>query len=72
MTWFITDTPEVFRSAGAPRAATDDDRALLHDWCTRFVTEAGSLGADLANPTSNSVYQRIGYRPVFDYRSVAP
>jgi len=133
---------------GAPRTATDGDRALLHDWCTRFVTEAGSLGADLdafidermsrggwrlwtvgdepvamaamtsvvagtarltpvytlpeqrgrgygsavtaavsqaardagaehvllftdlANPTSNSVYQRIGYRPVSDYRIV--
>ncbi|WP_028798816.1 GNAT family N-acetyltransferase [Streptomyces sp. 142MFCol3.1] len=133
---------------GAPRTATDDDRALLHDWCTRFVTEAGSLGADLdafvderlsrggwrlwtveeepvamaamtsvvagtarltpvytlpeqrgrgygsavtaavsqaardagaehvllftdlANPTSNSVYQRIGYRPVSDFRIV--
>ncbi|MFJ4467639.1 GNAT family N-acetyltransferase [Streptomyces sp. NPDC089424] len=135
---------------GAPRTATDDDRALLHDWCTRFVTEAGSLGADLdafidermsrggwrlwavgdepvamaamtsvvagtsrltpvytlpdhrgrgygsavtaavsqaardagaehvllftdlANPTSNSVYQRIGYRPISDYRIVMP
>ncbi|WP_147944017.1 GNAT family N-acetyltransferase [Microbispora sp. CSR-4] len=135
---------------GAPRAATGDDRALLHDWCTRFVTEAGSLGADLdvfvderlsqggwrlwtvgdepvamaamtsvvagtaritpvytlpghrgrghgsavtaavsqaaldagaehvllftdlADATSNSVYQRIGYRPVSDYRIVVP
>ncbi|WP_169948411.1 GNAT family N-acetyltransferase [Microbispora sp. H11081] len=135
---------------GAPREATDGDRALLHDWCTRFVMEAGSLGADLdafvderlslggwrlwevgdepvamaamtsvvagaaritpvytlpvhrgrgygsavttavsqaardagaehvllftdlANPTSNSVYQRIGYRPVLDYRIVVP
>lgn len=133
---------------GAPRTATDEDRALLHDWCTRFVTEAGSLGADLdsfiderlsrgcwrlwtvgdepvamaamtsvvagtarltpvytlpeqrgrgygsavtaavsqaacdagaelvllftdlANPTSNNVYQRIGYRPVSDFRIV--
>ncbi|MDX3772304.1 MULTISPECIES: GNAT family N-acetyltransferase [unclassified Streptomyces] len=135
---------------GAPRTATDGDRTLLHDWCTRFVTEAGSIGADLdafiderisrggwrlwtvgdepvamaamtsviagtarltpiytlpeqrgrgygsavtaavsqaaeeagaehvllftdlATPTSNSVYQRIGYRPVTDYRIVAP
>ncbi|MGW1043426.1 GNAT family N-acetyltransferase [Streptomyces sp. NPDC002547] len=135
---------------GTPRTATDCDRALLHDWCTRFVTEAGSLGADLdvfidermsrggwrlwtvgdepvamaamtsvvagtarltpvytlpqqrgrgygsavtaavsqaardagaehvllftdlANPTSNSVYQRIGFRPVSDYRIVMP
>ncbi|WP_061289971.1 GNAT family N-acetyltransferase [Herbidospora cretacea] len=136
--------------AGAPRTATDDDRALLHGWCTRFVAEAGSLGADLdafidermsrggwrlwtvedepvamaamtsvvvgvarltpvytlpehrgrgygsavtaavsraareagaehvllftdlANPTSNGVYRRIGYRPVADYRIVVP
>lgn len=135
---------------GAPRTATEGDRALLRDWCTRFVSEAGSLGADLdafidermsrggwrlwtvggepvamaamtsvvvgtarltpvytlpeqrgrgygsavtaavsqaardagaehvllftdlANPTSNSVYQRIGYRPVSDYRIVVP
>ncbi|MEV5738771.1 GNAT family N-acetyltransferase [Microbispora rosea] len=134
---------------GAPRAATDGDRALLHGWCTRFVMEAGSLGADLdafiderlsrggwrlwavgdepvamaamtsvvagtaritpvytppgqrgrgygsavttavslaardagaehvllftdlANPASNNVYRRIGYRPVLDYRIVA-
>ncbi|MFF3950963.1 GNAT family N-acetyltransferase [Streptomyces sp. NPDC001902] len=135
---------------GAPRTATGGDLALLREWCTRFVTEAGSLGADLdafidermsrggwrlwtvgdepvamaamtsvvagtarltpvytppeqrgrgyasavtaavsqaardagaehvllftdlANPTSNSVYQRIGYRPVSDYRIVVP
>ncbi|MDX2818872.1 GNAT family N-acetyltransferase [Streptomyces sp. PA03-5A] len=135
---------------GAPRTATSGDLALLREWCTRFVTEAGSLGTDLdafidermsrggwrlwtvgdepvamaamtsvlagtarltpvytppeqrgrgygsavtaavsqaardagaehvllftdlANPTSNSVYQRIGYRPVSDYRIVVP
>ncbi|MFF0305214.1 GNAT family N-acetyltransferase [Streptomyces sp. NPDC004562] len=28
------------------------------------------LFTDLANPTSNSVYRRIGYRPVSDYRIV--
>lgn len=133
---------------GSSRTATDADRDLLRDWCTRFVAEAGSLGADLdafvderisrggwrlwtvdgepvamaamtspvagmarltpiytlpehrgqgygaavaaavsqaamdagadhvllftdlANPTSNSVYQRIGYRAVSDYRIV--
>ncbi len=30
------------------------------------------LFTDLANPTSNSVYQRIGFRPVSDYRIVVP
>ncbi|MFI6084407.1 GNAT family N-acetyltransferase [Streptomyces sp. NPDC051217] len=135
---------------GTPRVATGDDRSLLHDWCTRFVAEAGTLGADLdrfidertarggwrlwtvagepvavaamtsvvsgmarvtpvyappehrgrgygaavtaavsqaaldagaehvllftdlANPTSNGLYRRIGYRPVSDYRIVMP
>jgi hypothetical protein len=27
-----------------------------------------SLFADLANPESNSIYRRIGYRPVCDFR----
>ena len=36
-----------------------------------FLTEAGEFlraepGADLANPTSNALYQRLGYRPVED------
>jgi hypothetical protein len=26
-----------------------------------------TLFTDLANPTSNSIYQKIGYRPVGDY-----
>jgi len=26
-----------------------------------------ALFTDLANPTSNSIYQRIGYRPVADF-----
>ncbi|WUH89723.1 GNAT family N-acetyltransferase [Streptomyces sp. NBC_00433] len=135
---------------GGPRVATGDDRNLLHDWCSRFVAEAGSLGADLdafvderiaqggwrlwtvagepvavaamttvvaataritpvyvpprhrgrgygaavtaaisqaardagaenvllftdlSNPTSNRLYRRAGYRPVSDFRIVAP
>jgi predicted GNAT family acetyltransferase len=133
---------------GVARTATEADRTLLRDWCSRFVAEAGSLGADLdafvdermsvggwrlwtvggepvamaamtaplagmvrltpvytlpghrgrgygsavaaavseaalqagaehvllftdlANPTSNSIYRRIGYRPVLDCRIV--
>ncbi|ETK35554.1 acetyltransferase [Microbispora sp. ATCC PTA-5024] len=135
---------------GEPRVATAGDRDLLHNWCTSFVAEAGSLGADLdtfideriarqgwrlwddggeavamaattpavagmaritpvytpprhrgrgygaavtmavsraaqeagaahvllftdlANATSNRLYQRIGYRPVADYRILQP
>jgi len=30
-----------------------------------------SLFTDLANPVSNSIYQRIGYRPVCDYNEMA-
>ncbi|MBO0809529.1 MAG: GNAT family N-acetyltransferase, partial [Actinobacteria bacterium] len=29
------------------------------------------LFTDLANPTSNALYQRLGYRPVSDYVSLA-
>ena len=38
---------------------------------SRMLLEAGwafcALFADLANPTSNRIYERIGYRPVCDY-----
>ncbi len=38
---------------------------------SRLLLKSGykfcSLFADLANPTSNSIYQRIGYRPVADF-----
>ncbi len=38
---------------------------------SRILLEAGweycALFTDLANPTSNSIYQRIGYRPVCNY-----
>jgi predicted GNAT family acetyltransferase len=37
---------------------------------TRSALEAGAahvvLFTDLANPTSNGIYQRLGYRPVVD------
>ena len=37
---------------------------------TRMLLEGGRrfcfLFTDLANPTSNSIYQRIGYRPITD------
>jgi GNAT superfamily N-acetyltransferase len=41
---------------------------------TRDVLDEGAvpvLFTDLANPTSNAIYQRLGYRPVQDYVSVA-
>jgi predicted GNAT family acetyltransferase len=44
---------------GAVTAAVS--RAALDGGATDVV-----LYTDLANPTSNSVYQRLGYRPVHD------
>lgn len=55
-------TPPVFRRQGYATACV----AAL----TQLLFEAGNkyccLYTDLANPTSNSIYQRIGYRPVCD------
>ena len=42
---------------------------------TRWALDRGASDAvlftDLANPISNSIYQRIGYRPVMDVVEVA-
>ncbi|WP_433268863.1 GNAT family N-acetyltransferase [Actinosynnema sp. CS-041913] len=44
--------------------------AAVTSACARWALEAGAehvvLFTDLANPTSNSIYQRIGFRPVCD------
>ncbi|MBV9170302.1 MAG: GNAT family N-acetyltransferase, partial [Chloroflexi bacterium] len=40
---------------------------------TREVLDLGAipvLFTDLANPVSNSIYQRLGYRPVDDYAMI--
>lgn len=55
-------TPPELRSRGYGAAVT----AAI----TRLAIERGArsvvLFTDLANPTSNSIYQRLGYRPVED------
>ncbi|WP_170211649.1 GNAT family N-acetyltransferase [Saccharothrix australiensis] len=55
-------TPKEHRRNGYGAAATSA--------CARWALEAGAehvvLFTDLANPTSNSIYQRIGFRPVCD------
>jgi predicted GNAT family acetyltransferase len=54
-------TPPALRGRGyATAAVTALSRQLLttHDYC--------SLYTNLANPTSNGIYRRIGYRPVCD------
>ena len=56
-------TPPELRRQGYATACTGE--------LSRLLLEAGwefcALFADLSNATSNSIYQRIGYRPVCDY-----
>ncbi len=56
-------TPAALRGRGYAGAATAE--------VSRAAREAGVaevlLFTDLANPTSNGLYRRIGYRPVADF-----
>jgi predicted GNAT family acetyltransferase len=56
-------TPPAHRRRGYATAAVARLSQILldegYDFCTLFT--------DMANPTSNSIYQKIGYRPVVDY-----
>jgi GNAT superfamily N-acetyltransferase len=56
-------TPPEHRRRGYAAAVTAAVSQICLDAGARDVL----LFTDLANPTSNSVYQRIGYRPVDDY-----
>ncbi|MFL5758556.1 MAG: GNAT family N-acetyltransferase [Thermomicrobiales bacterium] len=55
-------TPPAHRRKGYASAAVAAVSQLLLDGGRQFVC----LFADLANPTSNRIYQAIGYRPVAD------
>jgi predicted GNAT family acetyltransferase len=55
-------TPPEHRNHGYGSAAT----AAAAQWALDAGAEHVLLFTDLANPTSNSIYQRIGYRPVSD------
>jgi predicted GNAT family acetyltransferase len=55
-------TPPELRGRGYGSALTAALTQQLLDGGRRFCF----LFTDLANPTSNSIYQRIGYRPVSD------
>ena len=55
-------TPPELRRRGYASALTAEITRMLLDGGRRFCF----LFTDLANPTSNSIYQRIGYRPVTD------
>ena len=56
-------TPPELRGRGYASALTAAVTQQLLDGGRRFCF----LFTDLANPTSNSIYQRIGYRPVGDF-----
>jgi len=56
-------TPPTFRCRGYARALTAALSQRLLDSGKQFT----ALFTDLANPTSNSIYQQIGYRPVCDF-----
>jgi uncharacterized protein len=55
-------TPPNLRRRGYASALTAELTQMLLDRGRRFCF----LYTDLANPTSNSIYQRVGYRPVAD------
>ncbi|MEV3857684.1 GNAT family N-acetyltransferase [Streptomyces sp. NPDC050095] len=56
-------TPAHLRGRGYASAATVEvSRAALADGAREVL-----LFADMSNPTSNSLYQRIGYRPIADF-----
>jgi uncharacterized protein len=56
-------TPLEFRRKGYATALTADLSQLLLDEGRQFTV----LFTDLGNPASNSIYQKIGYRPVCDF-----
>ena len=60
-------TPPEHRGHGYGSAVTAAASQIALDRGKRFCF----LYTDLANPTSNAIYMRIGYRPVCDSREIA-
>lgn len=60
-------TPPGFRRSGYATAAV----ATLSDALLKSGRRFCCLYADLANPTSNSIYAKIGYRPIRDDAEIA-
>jgi GNAT superfamily N-acetyltransferase len=59
-------TPPDLRGRGYGSAVSHAaSRKALDDGATEVL-----LFTDLSNPTSNSVYQRLGYRPIADYATI--
>ncbi|MFG3505834.1 GNAT family N-acetyltransferase [Streptomyces sp. NPDC047821] len=60
-------TPPALRGRGYAGAVTAAVSRAARDAGARQVL----LFADVANPTSTALYQRIGYRPVADHVDIA-
>ena len=58
-------TPPEHRQQGYATALVARLSQHLLDMGYEFI----NLFTDLENPTSNSIYQKIGYNPVIDFRS---
>ncbi len=56
-------TPPYFRGRGYATACVAMLSRLILSWGNAYCV----LFTDLANPTSNSIYQKIGYKPICDY-----
>ncbi len=59
-------TPPEYRGKGYATACVAEASRLMLERGARFCC----LFADLANPTSNGIYKRIGYEPVSDYQKL--
>lgn len=59
-------TPIELRGNGFGSAVT----AAASQWATEAGASTVVLFTNLANPTSNKIYQRIGYRPVTDFARI--
>jgi hypothetical protein len=62
MSWFMTADTGRFLAVARDFLRVDPARNAALDAGVREVV----LYTDLANPTSNALYQRLGYRPVED------
>lgn len=59
-------TPPYFRKKGYASACVAELSQIVLDMGYEYV----SLFTDISNPISNSIYQKIGYKPVCDYNEL--
>ncbi|MFZ7132177.1 MAG: GNAT family N-acetyltransferase [Eubacteriales bacterium] len=59
-------TPPYFRKSGYASSCVAQSSQRVLDMGYKYV----SLFTDLSNPISNSIYQKIGYKPICDYNEV--